>query len=282
MPDALEKLGKNITGTETKPTDSSKKLNDVKRRLSYICQPLTLDADKYKPERTVESIERYIKDNPLERILYSEISSFIVGLSESERASVTTNLDALITYVLDNHVDPDIQKISIKLYDHFQLNVIQLENAKVASDKAIAESIVDEKDKLHKEVKGIEKEYITILGIFAAIMLAFIGSFTFSTSVLNNISHTDVYALVLIALVIGLVFVIMITVLIEFLLEINDKLILDENGKRKMNQASKCTIILLLLLIAIVFIGNIILKISASEREHTSVQSECQTEAASE
>ena len=130
----------------------------------------------------------------------------------------------------DNAVSPDIQKISIKLYDHFQLNLIQLENAKAASDKAIAESIVEEKEKLHQEVKGIEKEYITILGIFAAIMLAFVGSFTFSTSVLENIAKTDVYSIALIALIIGLVFLILITVLIDFLRDINDKVVKDDLG----------------------------------------------------
>lgn len=78
--------------------------------------------------------------------MYSEISSFIVGLNESERATVSTNLETLVSYVLDNDVGLDIQKISIKLYDHFQLNLIQLENAKKSSDRAIAESIVYEKE----------------------------------------------------------------------------------------------------------------------------------------
>lgn len=256
MSDALDKLGKNNSGAEAVPAESSKLINDVKRRLHNICEPLKLESDKYKPDLTVTSIEEYINNNPLERILYSEISSFIVGLSESERATVSTNLDTLVSHVLNNKVRTDIQRISIKLYDHFQLNLIQLENAKVASDRAITESIVDEKEKLYKEVKGIEKEYITILGIFAAIMLAFVGSFTFSTSVLTNIAKVDLCTLVIIALVIGLVFVVLITVLLDFLRDINDKLIVDSCGNRKLNHASKCTIIVLVILIALAIFGN--------------------------
>ena len=79
----------------------------------------------------------------------------------------------------------------------------------------------------HKEIKGIQKEYITILGIFAAIMLAFVGSFTFSTSVLNNVGKTDVFELVIVALVIGLVFILLISILIDFLREINDKVLIN-------------------------------------------------------
>lgn len=37
---------------------------------------------------------------------------------------------------------------------------------------------------IHKEISGIEKEYISILGIFASIVLAFVGGITFSSSVL--------------------------------------------------------------------------------------------------
>lgn len=266
MNNLLDKLGKNDSGIDASPTESAKKLNDVKRRLQYIYKPLKLEAGKYKPELSVTSIGLYIKDNPIQRILYSEISSFIVGLNENERATVSTNLDTLVSHVLDNAVSPDIQKISIKLYDHFQLNLIQLENAKAASDKAIAESIVEEKEKLHQEVKGIEKEYITILGIFAAIMLAFVGSFTFSTSVLNNIAKTDVYSIALIALVIGLVFLILITVLIDFLRDINDKVVKDEKGKRKINVVSKCAIILLSVLIIITMLGSVLVKIELPEK----------------
>lgn len=160
----------------------------------------------------------------------------------------------MVSYVLDSDVGLDVQKISIKLYDHFQLNLIQIENAKSASDKAIAESIVDEKEKLHKEVKGVEKEYITILGIFAAIMLAFVGGFTFSTSVLNNIGNADTNKLALIALIIGLVFVLLLTVLISFLREINEKT-RDKNGKRIIHWASVIAIAVLTILIVVSIIG---------------------------
>ena len=265
MPDALDKLGRNSSGLEAAPSKSSKTINDAKKLLSYICVPLKLDSSEYKPERTVEKIDIYIRDNSIDRILYSEITSFIVGLNENERATASTNLDTLISYVLDNDVKPDIRKISIKLYDHFQLNLIQIENAKAASDKAIAESIADEKEKLHDEVKRIEKDYITILGIFASIMLAFIGSFTFSTSVLNNISNVNGFLLMMVALVIGLVFVILITILLDFLREINDKIEVDTNGNRKYYHASKLAIIIFCILIAISVIGNTISKIRLPE-----------------
>ena len=88
MPETLDKLAKNSGGSEAVPTEASKKINEAKRRLSYICNPLIFESTEYKPERTVNSIEKFIKANPVDRILYSEINSFIVGLNEKERANM--------------------------------------------------------------------------------------------------------------------------------------------------------------------------------------------------
>lgn len=75
-------------------------------------------------------------------------------------------------------------------------------------------------------------EVNTILGIFAAIMLAFVGAFTFSTSVLNNLGKADTLELVVVAIVIGLVFVLLISILIDFLRDINDKVVCDKMGRK--------------------------------------------------
>ena len=164
-------------------------------------------------------------------------------------------------------------KIVIKIYDHFQLNLIQIENIGKIKQQEIVESLNKEKISLHEEVKRIEREYITILGIFAAIMLAFVGGFTFSTSVLNNINKADVYTLTLIALIIGLVFVILVSILIDFLREINEKK-KDTDGKRKTNRVCIFSIIILVILIVISIIGYVM---SSSTLEYKNI-SESQIE----
>ena len=58
---------------------------------------------------------------------------------------------------------------------------------------------------------------------------------------------------------------ILITVLIEFLREINDKVSVDSSGKGKLNHASMYTIILLVVLIALCFIGNTLSKAQLPE-----------------
>ena len=283
MADPLDNLLKSEKDSKHNQAKPSKKLNESKRRFSNICRSLTFDSKFYSPQKTVGSVDAYIKEpNKINRILYSEISAFIVAMNEEERGIFSTNIEKLLLYVLDdsNEISDDAKKIVIKVYDHFQLNLTQIESANNITQRAIISSLEDEKISLHKEIKGIEKEYITILGIFAAIMLAFVGGFTFSTSVLNNIAETSVYTLVLVALVIGIVFVILITVLIDFLRDINDKL-KDTDGKRKINVVSRFSIIILSILIAVTMLASVLSQIQLPEQIYinTPIESQSQEEA---
>lgn len=69
------------------------------------------------------------------------------------------------------------------------------------------------KDKLSKA----QTDYIAILGIFASVVLAFVGGMTFSTSVLNNIKDVSIYRLLIVALAIGIVFVTVIFFMFYFI-----------------------------------------------------------------
>lgn len=269
MVDKYGNLFKNEESDRTiKPAAASKKLGESKRRLNGICRSLMIDSSVYEPKRTVGSVETYLATTEkVDRMLYSVISGFIIGLDEKARGTFSTNVDKLLQYVLDeeNQVSEDSRKICIKLYDHFQLNLTQIESANIITKKAIANAMKDEIEESHKEIKGIQKEYITILGIFAAIMLAFVGSFTFSTSVLNNLGSVDVFELVIVAIIIGLVFVILITLLLDFLREINDKIITDESGRKQWSKKTKTAIGILVVLSMVTLISYGISKMSFPE-----------------
>ena len=209
--------------------NNSIKYKNTKRQMRGLCNALSKDSSEYKPDVTVKNIVTYLnKTDKLDRILYSEISNYIFGLNSIKRPTFYSNIERLLLYVLNdnNKVDDDTKKIVIKIYDHVQLNINQIENA----SNIFKNSIMDAKSKLHDEIKGIEREYITILGIFASIVLAFVGGITFTTSVLQNIDKVSVFRLILTVDVIGAVLVNVIYLLISFILMINDK---EKEGKEK-------------------------------------------------
>lgn len=236
MADTIGNLLKEDDGKSIGPADSQKNLIESKRRMRVICLSLSTDTVLYDPVDTVSSIQTYIsKPSKIDRLLYSEISGYIAGLDEKSRGVFTTNIEKLLQYVLEdsNSVTDDTRKICIKLYDHFQLNIIQIERANTITKEGISKAMENEVENLHSEIKGIQKEYITILGILAAIMLAFVGAFTFSTSVLNNLGNVGIWELIIVALVVGLVFTLLISILIDFLREINSIVDKGKEAKQK-------------------------------------------------
>lgn len=243
----------NLTRTENSASinlENSKKYLATKRRITGLCKALSLETKEYKPEKTVESIENYVKTkDKMTRILYSEISNHLFNLDPEQRVIFLTNVERLMIYALGNEtISLDAAKIIVKIYDHTQLVNYQIESM----NNIFAQRIADAKVDLHKEIKGVEKEYITILGIFASVVLAFVGSFTFSTSVLNNIANVDIFELSVVALIIGVV----LFNLIDFLKEINDKVEYDVKGKKTPNpyrKAVNAVLIGLIIAILIVF-----------------------------
>ncbi len=112
-----------------------------------------------------------------------------------------------------------------KLYDHVSLDIARIlysdaGDRKTSGEEAIIDvqsqikQIQTEVDKAKVAQKNVEnelgkqqKEYIAILGIFAAVVLAFTGEIAFSTSVLNNINAISSYRIIVVSLIIGLVLI---------------------------------------------------------------------------
>ena len=198
------------------------------------------------------------------RHFYSDILSTLTQIDSDDNEGsldvLAVNMQAIkdgyqaVNYDGDKLID--ISKSIIKLFDHTNLEVArinytkQLNNATksdLASTKellkkqreefdntkseteTIRNTLREETEKSNKKIednqKQMQNEYVTILGIFAAIVLAFTGGMTFSSSVLNNISKASVYRLSLLSFIIGLVFFNLIWVLIDFVRDINGKTI---------------------------------------------------------
>lgn len=231
--------------------EQSRKFNNTKRKINGICKALSLETQKYDPKKTVENISAYITStNKLDRILYSEISNYVYSLEISERGIFATNLEKLLLYSLNdnNEVSEDCKKMIVKIYDHFQLALHQIENV----NNIFANSIEEAKENLQKQIKGVEKEYITILGIFAAIVLAFVGGITFSTSVLQNISATSIFRLLLVVDFLAFVLINTIYILLKFIFAINDK-----NTKLFNIKALNIACLLIAVIIVISWIFNV-------------------------
>lgn len=112
-----------------------------------------------------------------------------------------------------------------KLYDHVSLDIARILYSDAGDRKTSGEEAIIDVQSQIKQIeteinrakvaqKNVEnelgkqqKEYIAILGIFAAVVLAFTGGIAFSTSVLNNINAVSSYRIIVVSLIIGLVLI---------------------------------------------------------------------------
>lgn len=208
-----------------------------KLKIKNICNALCLQSKKYDPQKTIDAIKKYLSEKSTkERILYSEVSSFIYGLPPDEQGNFATNIESLVSFAFDekNSVEDKYYKIIIKLYDHFQLaiqqkslnsNSIDVIKTHLVESMKLAEETISERisENVKIDTKKIEKQYITILGIFAAVVLSFVGGITFTSSVLQSIDAISIYRLLFVVDILGLILINTIYVLIKFICQINDK-----------------------------------------------------------
>ena len=119
---------------------------------------------------------------------------------------------------LSDHINLEIAR-----YQYYSSNDQKLKDMEVRS-KDLQNQLKELTEKINVEsqnASAMQTQYMTILGIFAAIILAFVGNFSFSTSALQNIHQANIPRLVLVTLIVGFIFYNMICVLLGFLKEIN-------------------------------------------------------------
>lgn len=131
----------------------------------------------------------------------------------------------------ENHAD--ITKEVNKLYDHVNLDISRINYFRVTERKSQdgLKEVNKAMDQLRENIGGLEsniktahemqREYITILGIFASIVLAFTGGIAFSTSVLENIAKADIYRLILVLCGLAFILLNLIYILTRFIREIS-------------------------------------------------------------
>lgn len=117
MSDKLDALLKTDDKT-TVSLDSSKKYINTKRKINGICKALSKETKDYDPAKTVENIQNYLENkDKMERILYSEISSYVFAMDMNARGIFATNVEKLMIYALNaksEEISDDCCKMIVK------------------------------------------------------------------------------------------------------------------------------------------------------------------------
>ncbi|ASM34649.1 Uncharacterised protein [Campylobacter sputorum subsp. bubulus] len=203
------------------------RLNGNLKKLSSIYK---LDSFRHKYSKIFIIISAIDKDNALGLDLDYLMQSMEIAIEHVSKNSAMYSEEFNKNFCkLYDHVILEIlqikymKEIEIKGDQNNEKTIKELKDAKNIAEKANKNSeeaiinIKNAKDKLD----NIQKDYITILGIFAAIIVAFVASFTFSTSVLNNIDKASIYRLITVISILSIFIVNVLNSLYIFLKQIH-------------------------------------------------------------
>ncbi len=160
---------------------------------------------------------------------YSKITTVILNSTRDKEQAfmmLTQNIKTLKELQNNQEVESIKPKLE-KLYDHMNLECIRLQDfdEKMSRVKDVSIRLEDDLNKNYKklseELNKRQTQYITILGIFASIVLTFVGGLAFSTSVLSNIDKANAYRLVFVMAFIALFFGNILYLLFSFLSKIS-------------------------------------------------------------
>ncbi len=206
---------------ETKEEDKDKKLEEI---IVLLCEEGDLSSQK---DQIIKDLKEIYKGEYKHK--YSKITTIILNSTrDKEQAfmTLTQNIKTL-KEIQDNKEVESIKPKLEKLYDHMNLECIRLQDfdEKMSRVKDVSIKLEDELNKNYKklseELNKQQTQYIIILGIFASIVLTFVGGLAFSTSVLSNIDKANAYHLVFVMAFIALFFGNILYLLFSFLSKIS-------------------------------------------------------------
>ncbi len=240
---------------EIKEEDKDKKLEKI---IVLLCEEGDLSSQK---DQIIKDLKEIYKGEYKHK--YSKITTIILNSTRDKEQAfmmLTQNIKTL-KEIQDNKEVESIKPKLEKLYDHMNLECIRLqdfdEKMSRAKDVSIRlDNLNKNYEKLSEELNKQQTQYITILGIFASIVLTFVGGLAFSTSVLSSIDKTNAYRLVFVMAFIALFFGNILYLLFSFLskISLSSKIFLSEEEKDKQENFFKKPIFWFNLMVIILFV----------------------------
>lgn len=198
----------------------------------------------------LEELYRRDEENNYFRHYYSDIFIVLSQLHlDVDKGSIQTVGDNLSyikeSYQENKNADVKIKESINKLYDHISLEIARINYVDEIEYKATQEETIkkikldfkkqteeinsaiknvkNDAEELKNQMDNAQKDYISILGIFAAVVMSFVGGLVFSSSVLENIHYVSFYRLTFIVLLIGFVLSNILNALFYYIKSLTDR-----------------------------------------------------------
>lgn len=175
----------------------------------------------------IQSYQRRLRDvyqNNF-RHSYSGIHGAVTRIDEDPKFNfdiLQNNLQQICETNHSNRNDEIFQIKLDKLYDHVNLDIARINYVKelhLRQEKRDRMTRI-ELEKINERAQRMQRDYVTILGIFSAIIIAFVAGLNISSSALNNIDKVSVYQLTFVILLLAIFLSDLLYILLDFIQKI--------------------------------------------------------------
>lgn len=148
---------------------------------------------------------------------YYEISSYLDNLNPDERDSLEGNIEQILLFSSSQDTHSNTTKSLAKLLDHVsleRLRMARIEKIKYVGNK-ISQQMNQTKDEItakrkemeeiDQKINSIHSETISILGIFAGLVIGFATSFQLLSNSLSNLNDVLISKLLIFVSVVGII-----------------------------------------------------------------------------
>ena len=223
----------------------SKRRDELKVLLERMSSNYITDTHEF--DILIEKFDEIYSDEY--RQMYSELYPMISGSLDKhdidESCPLIDNFEMLRNYIkekmlIDKKMEEKLEHLYgkiLKLSDHVNLEIQRHNHRKVlieetAKAKKENDKLRDDLKRTKKKIKRLQTEFIVILGIFAAIVMAFSGGITLLGSSLEGMVGTNPYKIAFVILLCGIILFNVMAMLMEYIYRVVNDLESSINNRR--------------------------------------------------
>lgn len=224
------------------------KLNEIIEDLSTAQDILESKEKQRKIFDTLETIYTFSCGQECDfRHEYSQIFGKLIELKRRNSCDFNTLAQNMqLIYELSGPKPEPFRKSIHKLYDHINLEIARIAyidslESRINDDRGTLKNKINDLQEQEKilgqhaaenelsskrirdNINGMQRETITILGLFSAVILVFMSGIGFSSSVLQSMNSSSIYKVSFISLLLGFALINVICLLFRFIEYINCK-----------------------------------------------------------
>lgn len=155
--------------------ESVEKTKEMSDSTDELCELLATNTNIFHSMDFVKTLSGYIDKH--ERLLYVEITNCMSEFDERKRATLLTNMDAVVSYVYSKEYEEnaEVRKVVLKLWDHVNLVKRQLDLFTI-TDEHMPQVIENKMKEISNDVsKKVTEQLISLIAIFTALSFLVFG-----------------------------------------------------------------------------------------------------------